>query len=106
MLNRIATVKDDGTVVMDIQSSPETTPLGVEGDDGNGDVLESLDEADIPYRPPIQIVMLIAGTHGDVEIFVVIGLRLQVRLNYANSLMLLCVPFSVLYSHLMYVCLL
>jgi len=39
---------------------------------------ESLDGTDIPYRPPMQIVILIVGTRGDVQPFVAIGKRLQV----------------------------
>ena len=81
MLNRIATVKDDGTVVVDVPSTLDLgAPVDVGGEDGYGDVTvdESLDGADIPYRPPIQIVILIVGTRGDVQPFVAIGKRLQV----------------------------
>nr|AHW98478.1 glucosyltransferase-2 [Oryza brachyantha] len=77
MLNRIATLKDDGTVVVDVPSSLETTVDGV--DEGYGDVTveEPLDAADIPMRPPMQIVILIVGTRGDVQPFIAIGKRLQ-----------------------------
>jgi sterol 3beta-glucosyltransferase len=80
MLNRIATVKDDGTVVVDVPSTLDLAPVDVGADDGYGDVTveESLDGADIPYRPPMQIVILIVGTRGDVQPFVAIGKRLQV----------------------------
>nr|AZQ26942.1 UGT80A25 [Avena strigosa] len=79
MLNRIATVRDDGTVVVDVPSTLDLAPLDVGGEDGYGDVTveESLDGADIPYRPPMQIVILIVGTRGDVQPFVAIGKRLQ-----------------------------
>ncbi|KAM0825237.1 hypothetical protein ACQ4PT_069682 [Festuca glaucescens] len=79
MLNRIATVKDDGTVVVDVPSTLDLAPVDVGADDGYGDVTveESLDGADIPYRPPMQIVILIVGTRGDVQPFVAIGKRLQ-----------------------------
>ncbi|OEL32804.1 Sterol 3-beta-glucosyltransferase UGT80A2 [Dichanthelium oligosanthes] len=66
MLNRIATVKDDGTVVVDVPSGLEPATVG-----GTEDVYtevavdESLDGTDIPYRPPMQIVILIVGTRGD-----------------------------------------
>lgn len=81
MLNRIATVKDDGTVVVDVPSTLETPPVDVGVEDGSGNVAieESLDETDIPCRPPMQIVILIVGTRGDVQPFVAIGKRLQVR---------------------------
>ncbi|VAH39923.1 unnamed protein product [Triticum turgidum subsp. durum] len=79
MLNRIATVKDDGTVVVNVPSTLEATPIDVGAVDGYEDVVveESLDGSDIPYRPPIQIVILIVGTRGDVQPFVAIGKRLQ-----------------------------
>ncbi|GJN38393.1 hypothetical protein PR202_gb27429 [Eleusine coracana subsp. coracana] len=80
MLNRIATVKDDGTVVVDVPSGLEPATTGVGTEDGYGEVAieESLDGTDIPYRPPMQIVILIVGTRGDVQPFVAIGKRLQV----------------------------
>ncbi|RCV32607.1 hypothetical protein SETIT_7G016700v2 [Setaria italica] len=78
MLNRIATVKDDGTVVVDVPSGLEpATAGGTEDAYTEVPVDESLDGADIPYRPPMQIVILIVGTRGDVQPFVAIGKRLQ-----------------------------
>lgn len=81
MLNRIATVKDDGTVVVDVPSSLETSTTDGVAYDGYSDVTveEPLDGADIPVRPPMQIVILIVGTRGDVQPFIAIGKRLQVR---------------------------
>ncbi|KAL0419672.1 UNVERIFIED_CONTAM: Sterol 3-beta-glucosyltransferase UGT80A2 [Sesamum radiatum] len=38
---------------------------------------EPLDETELQYVPPLQIVMLIVGTRGDVQPFVAIGKRLQ-----------------------------
>jgi len=78
MLNRIATVKDDGTVVVDVPSGLEPAAAGGT-EDGYTEVAvdESLDGTDIPYRPPMQIVILIVGTRGDVQPFVAIGKRLQ-----------------------------
>ncbi|CAD6261399.1 unnamed protein product [Miscanthus lutarioriparius] len=78
MLNRIATVKDDGTVVVDVPSGLEPTIVG-----GTDDIYteaaveEASDGTEIPYRPPMQIVILIVGTRGDVQPFVAIGKRLQ-----------------------------
>ncbi|XP_062225141.1 sterol 3-beta-glucosyltransferase UGT80A2-like isoform X2 [Phragmites australis] len=79
MLNRLATVKCDGTVVVDVPSGLESAPVGVGTEDDYGEVAveDSLDGADIPYRPPMQIVILIVGTRGDVQPFVAIGKRLQ-----------------------------
>lgn len=78
MLNRIATVKDDGTVVVDVPSGMEAAAVGGT-EDGYYEVAveESLDGTDIPYKPPMQIVILIVGTRGDVQPFVAIGKRLQ-----------------------------
>ncbi|CAL5028851.1 unnamed protein product [Urochloa decumbens] len=78
MLNRIATVKDDGTVVVDVPSGLESATAGGTEDAYTEVVIdESLDGTDIPYRPPMQIVILIVGTRGDVQPFVAIGKRLQ-----------------------------
>nr|CAB3486441.1 unnamed protein product [Digitaria exilis] len=78
MLNRIATIKNDGTVVVDVPSGLEpATAGGTEDAYTEVPVDESLDGTDIPYRPPMQIVILIVGTRGDVQPFVAIGKRLQ-----------------------------
>ncbi|KAJ1269989.1 hypothetical protein BS78_06G020600 [Paspalum vaginatum] len=77
MLNRIATVKDDGTVVVDVPSGMEAAVGGTEDGYNEVGIEESLDGTDIPYRPPMQIVILIVGTRGDVQPFVAIGKRLQ-----------------------------
>jgi len=79
MLNRIATVKDDGTVVVDVPSGLEEPTIvgGTEDIYAEATVEEALDGTEIPYRPPMQIVILIVGTRGDVQPFVAIGKRLQ-----------------------------
>ncbi|KAG6426797.1 hypothetical protein SASPL_111031 [Salvia splendens] len=78
LLNRIATVKDDGTVEFEAPVDVEHRSLGA----GSNSVYteadeEVLDATDIQYIPPLQIVMLIVGTRGDVQPFVAIGKRLQ-----------------------------
>lgn len=79
LLNRIATVKDDGTVEFAVPGDVEPQALSV----GSGDVYnevvddEPLDSTDLQYVPPLQIVMLIVGTRGDVQPFIAIGKRLQ-----------------------------
>lgn len=91
MLNRIATVKDDGTVVVDVPSGLEPTIVGgTEDIYTEAAVEEALDGTEIPYRPPMQIVILIVGTRGDVQPFVAIGKRLQV----SPSLSVLSIQFS------------
>lgn len=80
MLNRIATVKDDGTVVVDVPSNFETTSINLRSENTYGEAVdeEPVDLTDLQYRPPMQIVILIVGTRGDVQPFVAIGKRLQV----------------------------
>ncbi|XP_058197852.1 sterol 3-beta-glucosyltransferase UGT80A2-like isoform X2 [Rhododendron vialii] len=78
LLNRIATVKDDGTVEFEVPGDVEPQAFGVrsctvynEADD------EPLDSTELQYIPPLQIVILIVGTRGDVQPFVAIGKKLQ-----------------------------
>ncbi|KAL9235666.1 hypothetical protein vseg_010408 [Gypsophila vaccaria] len=78
LLNRIATVKDDGTVEFEVPGDVEPHTFG-----GPADFLpesadeECIDDADLQYIPPLQIVMLIVGTRGDVQPFIAIGKKLQ-----------------------------
>lgn len=78
MLNRIATIKNDGTVEVEVPSNIDTTAF--DHDTGNVDLVdeEPFDVADIQYVPPLQIVILIVGTRGDVQPFIAIGKKLQV----------------------------
>ncbi|CAM8971223.1 unnamed protein product [Rhodiola kirilowii] len=79
LLNRIATVKDDGTVVFEVPLDAEAPTIRTRSEDKYNEVAddESIDSADLPDIPPLQIVMLIVGTRGDVQPFVAIGKRLQ-----------------------------
>ncbi|XP_015088035.1 sterol 3-beta-glucosyltransferase UGT80A2-like isoform X1 [Solanum pennellii] len=78
LLKRIATVKDDGTVEFEIPGDEESRVLGVESQSVSNEVEdEPLDEIELHYIPPMQIVMLIVGTRGDVQPFIAIGKRLQ-----------------------------
>ncbi|XP_024981104.1 sterol 3-beta-glucosyltransferase UGT80A2 isoform X2 [Cynara cardunculus var. scolymus] len=81
---RIATVKDDGTVEFDIPADvePHAYGAGAGAGAGAGEVQnecneDTLDSTEPRYFPPLQIVMLIVGTRGDVQPFVAIGKRLQ-----------------------------
>lgn len=80
MLNRIATVKKDGTVEFELPESVQHVNLHLGPEDNGSEVVtdEAVDLTDIDYVPPLQIVMLIVGTRGDVQPFVAIGKRLQV----------------------------
>ncbi|KAF3322181.1 sterol 3-beta-glucosyltransferase UGT80A2 isoform X2 [Carex littledalei] len=82
-LNRIAKVKDDGTVVVNVPTNLEPVPILESPDPGPTDIYietaeeEVLDGTDIQFRPPMNIVILIVGTRGDVQPFVAIGKSLQ-----------------------------
>ncbi|CAG7868879.1 hypothetical protein BRARA_A03630 [Brassica rapa] len=82
LLNRIATVKHDGTVEFDVPADaiPQPIPVDREEESSRNGVCpdESIDgEEYLQYIPPMQIVMLIVGTRGDVQPFVAIAKRLQ-----------------------------
>ncbi|XP_031740063.1 sterol 3-beta-glucosyltransferase UGT80A2 isoform X2 [Cucumis sativus] len=77
-LKRVATVKHDGTVQMEVLEGIQPENLHFEtGVDDEAVDDEPLDTANVPFIPPLQIVMLIVGTRGDVQPFVSIGKRLQ-----------------------------
>lgn len=79
LLNRIATVKDDGTVEFEVPGDVEPQSFGVSAESIHDEVDEEpIDATELQYVPPLQIVMLIVGTRGDVQPFVAIGKRLQV----------------------------
>lgn len=83
LLNRLASVQNDGTVQFEVPEDikPQALDFGsgtVVGEAGEG---ELTDAGDIEDVPPLQIVMLIVGTRGDVQPFVAIGKRLQVKLH-------------------------
>ncbi|XVF41562.1 hypothetical protein PTKIN_Ptkin01aG0289500 [Pterospermum kingtungense] len=72
-LNRFANVKHDGTVQFDIPIDMKQSAL----DCGTGVSYDEAPEQEHVDIPPLQIVMLIVGTRGDVQPFVAIGKRLQ-----------------------------
>ncbi|KAI3417118.1 Glyco_transf_28 domain-containing protein [Psidium guajava] len=76
-LKRAATVENDGTVLFEVPGdiAPQNLNFGT-GVVYNGATEEPVPE-DVPNLPPLQIVMLIVGTRGDVQPFVAIGKRLQ-----------------------------
>ena len=92
LLNRIATVKDDGTVEFEVPADVEPQDIGVGSVGASTDPVddEPLDATDLQYIPPLQVVMLIVGTRGDVQPFIAIGKRLQVlRLSNLHKLIVL-----------------
>ncbi|GFP83009.1 sterol 3-beta-glucosyltransferase ugt80a2 [Phtheirospermum japonicum] len=78
LLNRIATVKHDGTVEFEVPGDiePQNLRVGTESVCSEVDE-ETIDATELQDIPPLQIVMLIVGTRGDVQPFVAIGKRLQ-----------------------------
>lgn len=80
MLNRIATVKDNGTVEFEVHEDiePHTLDVGPKEAYHETNEEEPLEATDLQDIPPLQIVMLIVGTRGDVQPFIAIGKRLQV----------------------------
>ncbi|EPS72443.1 hypothetical protein M569_02313, partial [Genlisea aurea] len=79
LLNRIATIKDDGTVEFEVPGDVEPPALSIGSVTPCDEVDEEpLDAAEhFQHIPPLQIVMLIVGTRGDVQPFVAIGKQLQ-----------------------------
>lgn len=90
LLNRIATVKDDGTVEFEVPVDVEAEALVARSKQVNHVVDDSLDATDFHYIPPLNIVMLIVGTRGDVQPFIAIGKRLQVYAHFLMSQYFLC----------------
>lgn len=105
MLTRMATVKDDGTVEFEIPGDVEQHALGIGCDAVNNTLAddELADVKDERYIPPMQIVMLIVGTRGDVQPFIAIGKRLQVILTSFSFLFLSPVPILPLPPHFTFV---
>lgn len=71
----------DGTVEIEVPVDVQAQSLDVRPKDACDEAVddEPLDAMDLQYIPPLQIVMLIVGTRGDVQPFVAIGKRLQVN---------------------------
>uniref|UniRef100_A0A0D9WY30 Uncharacterized protein n=1 Tax=Leersia perrieri TaxID=77586 RepID=A0A0D9WY30_9ORYZ len=80
LLSRMAILKDDGTVEVDIPANTEAGTLDLSLNDYSNEAFsgEPLESSDFHQKPPMQIVMLIVGTRGDVQPFIAIGKRLQI----------------------------
>ncbi|KAJ4721477.1 Sterol 3-beta-glucosyltransferase ugt80a2 [Melia azedarach] len=78
-LNRLATVKDDGTVQFEVPADikPQSLDFGTGVVYNESTDKEPVEAANVQDIPPLQIVMLIVGTRGDVQPFIAIGKRLQ-----------------------------
>ncbi|KAF3328135.1 sterol 3-beta-glucosyltransferase UGT80A2 isoform X2 [Carex littledalei] len=76
VLSRIATIKHDGTVLLDFLDNEDAT-IHFEDDYTQAPYLERIGTVDFQHRPPMQIVILIVGTRGDVQPFLAIAKRLK-----------------------------
>lgn len=75
-MKQIATVKDNGTVEFEVPNNVSEELVFGSFDALNDE--RNLESVEVHCKPPMQIVMLIVGTRGDVQPFVAIGKRLQV----------------------------
>lgn len=80
-MKRLATIQDDGTVQFDVGENikPQSSNSGAEVIYDSDVIKDIVITEDTELLPPLQIVMLIVGTRGDVQPFIAIGKRLQVR---------------------------
>lgn len=80
MLNRIATVRHDGTVEFEVPDNVSEGTLVFRQEEAGAEHAEEEYSGVLEgqHIPPLQIVMLIVGTRGDVQPFIAIGKRLQV----------------------------
>ncbi|XP_057963419.1 sterol 3-beta-glucosyltransferase UGT80A2-like [Malania oleifera] len=78
-LKKFATIKDDGCVQFEVPGDIKPQDLYCETEVVSNEAVEgeTIDGIDMQNIPPLQIVMLIVGTRGDVQPFVAIGKRLQ-----------------------------
>lgn len=81
-------MKHDGTVEFEVPADAIPQPIALDPDDSKNGACpdEAIDGVDLQYIPPMQIVMLIVGTRGDVQPFVAIAKRLQVAMTYLITL--------------------
>ncbi|XP_031249814.1 sterol 3-beta-glucosyltransferase UGT80A2-like isoform X3 [Pistacia vera] len=78
-LKEFATVKTDGTVQFEVPGDikPQSLDFGTGVVYNGSSDKETAEATAVQDVPPLQIVMLIVGTRGDVQPFVAIGKRLQ-----------------------------
>ncbi|XP_050242542.1 sterol 3-beta-glucosyltransferase UGT80A2-like isoform X1 [Quercus robur] len=78
-LKRVPMVKDDGTIQFEVPGDiePQALDFGTRVVYNEAADAEPVDTTEVQDIPPLQIVMLIVGTRGDVQPFVAIGKCLQ-----------------------------
>ncbi|KAG4992639.1 hypothetical protein JHK87_026096 [Glycine soja] len=71
-------LKDDGTVGIKVPGAGSNIEHDVKCNESHDEIYNAIHSQDIQPIEPLQIVMLIVGTRGDVQPFVAMGKRLQV----------------------------
>ncbi|RDX81109.1 Sterol 3-beta-glucosyltransferase UGT80A2, partial [Mucuna pruriens] len=77
-IRRASILKDDGTVEIKVPGTGGSIEHDVKHNEPHGEFWDAIHSQDIQPIQPLQIVMIIVGTRGDVQPFVAIGKRLQV----------------------------
>lgn len=88
-LKQFANVQDDGTVQLKVQADdvmPQSLDFGTGFVNREATNEASVDASENQDIPPLQIVVLIVGTRGDVQPFVAIGKRLQVNADICSTM--------------------
>ncbi|KAL2330210.1 hypothetical protein Fmac_017791 [Flemingia macrophylla] len=76
-IKRASVLKDDGTVEIKVAGAGGSVEPDVKLPEPHDDFSDAIHRQDIQSIQPLQIVMLIVGTRGDVQPFVAMGNRLQ-----------------------------
>ncbi|TKY65376.1 Sterol 3-beta-glucosyltransferase UGT80A2 [Spatholobus suberectus] len=77
-IKRASILKDDGTVEIKVPGAGGSMEPDVKRNESHDEFSDAVHSQDIQPIQPLQIVMLIVGTRGDVQPFVAMGKRLQV----------------------------
>ncbi|XP_015570476.1 sterol 3-beta-glucosyltransferase UGT80A2 isoform X2 [Ricinus communis] len=79
LFHRFANLKDDGTIQLEVPEDIKPQSLDIIPGAVHTECIdeEPFDTAELRDIPPLQIVILIVGTRGDVQPFIAIGKRLQ-----------------------------
>ncbi|KAL2958661.1 hypothetical protein AAZX31_18G220300 [Glycine max] len=76
-IKRASILKDDGTVEIKVSGEGSNIEHDVKCNESHDEFCDAIHSQDIQPIEPLQIVMLIVGTRGDVQPFVAMGKRLQ-----------------------------
>ena len=77
-IKRASILKDDGKVEINVSGEGSNIEHDVKCHESYDEIYNAIHSQDIQPIEPLQIVMLIVGTRGDVQPFVAMGKRLQV----------------------------